>query len=195
MRYTIGVYGKMGSGKSLVCEILSEFGATIIDADEVGHSLYDDLTVRNELTRNFNCLDQNGMINPKIISAQVFSNHEALEKLNDIMHPAMYKSINQIVNNTEGLIALDCALLYEIGINGLCNEIWYVESDENSACLRAAKRDDIDPVQVKIRRAMQSGKMAESDKLISNSKDIFALRKKVFRYVPRFLAIDMPIFV
>jgi dephospho-CoA kinase len=37
---TVGVTGGIGSGKSSAVQVLAELGATVIDADRVGHEVY-----------------------------------------------------------------------------------------------------------------------------------------------------------
>ena len=40
-RVIIGLTGGIASGKSTVSRILQSYGATIVDADKVGHSVYE----------------------------------------------------------------------------------------------------------------------------------------------------------
>ena len=50
----IGLTGSFGTGKTTVCEILAELGATIIDADKLGHELLQTSSnVRDELIAAF----------------------------------------------------------------------------------------------------------------------------------------------
>jgi GH15 family glucan-1,4-alpha-glucosidase len=46
VKLTIGVTGNIGSGKSLVAEILRDKGCALVDADRAAHALYESLCDR-----------------------------------------------------------------------------------------------------------------------------------------------------
>ena len=86
----ISLTGGIGSGKSTVSAILKELGAVVIDADKVGHEVIDPGTPGwQEVVATFgrDILTPQGTIDRKKLAQIVFNNPEALQKLNQIVHP------------------------------------------------------------------------------------------------------------
>src|SRR4051794_12838914 len=87
----VGLTGNIGSGKSTVAQLLSERGATIIDADvlarravEIGMPAYKAIGARWG-TSILN--GENGPIDRGALRRVVFSEPAELEQLNAIVHP------------------------------------------------------------------------------------------------------------
>ena len=97
----IGLTGGVGSGKSLVAQILKqETGAELILTDDVGHIVTDkggsafDLVVErfgNEI------VSETGEIDRKKLADIVFNDKKAIKDLNDIVHPKVKEYIEQYI--------------------------------------------------------------------------------------------------
>ena len=131
----IGVVGGMGSGKSTVVQIISEFTkAYIINADHIGHTiLKKDHRGYIPVVEYFGTkiLGEDGEINRSILGKIVFSDAKKLQALNQISHPLIYEYIKQEINiilqqGAYEYIIIDAALLIEIGLNFLVDEVWGV---------------------------------------------------------------------
>ena len=88
--FLVGLTGNIGSGKSTVAQLLSERGATIIDADvlarraiEVGTEGHRAIVAR----WGTSILGADGTIDRTALRRIVFSNPQQLEQLNIIVHP------------------------------------------------------------------------------------------------------------
>ena len=86
----VGLTGNIGSGKSTVAQMLSERGATIIDADvlarravELGTAAYDKIVQRWGAA----VLAPDGHLDRAALRRVVFADHDQLEELNQIVHP------------------------------------------------------------------------------------------------------------
>jgi len=86
----VGLTGNIGSGKSTVAQLLSERGATIIDADvlsrravEVGTPAYRAIVER----WGTSILEPSGMLDRAALRRIVFSEPAELEQLNALVHP------------------------------------------------------------------------------------------------------------
>ena len=140
----ISITGGVGSGKSEVLEILeSEFDAKIIKADEVAHQLMEPgkkgyQHVIGALGDSF--LNKDGSIDRKKLAALIFQNKDAVEKMNEIIHPMAWDEIFYEVNHSDKEIIVVEAALYDDEHNGMFDEIWYVYTS----------------VQNRIRRLMES---------------------------------------
>lgn len=140
----ISITGGVGSGKSEVLEILeNEFDAKIIKADEVAHQLMEPgkkgyQHVIGALGDSF--LNKDGSIDRKKLAALIFQNKDAVEKMNEIIHPMAWEEIFYEVNHSDKEIIVVEAALYDDEHNGMFDEIWYVYTS----------------VQNRIRRLMES---------------------------------------
>ena len=88
--FLVGLTGNIGSGKSTVAQLLSERGATIIDADVLARRAVEGGTegYRAIVERwGTSILGADGMIDRDALRRIVFSNPQQLEQLNIIVHP------------------------------------------------------------------------------------------------------------
>lgn len=185
MKYTIGLTGGIASGKSTVSKILHGFGATIIDADKIGHEIIaKNKPAYREIVSDFGeeFLDENQNIDRKKLGAYVFKNKEALERLNEITHTHIFKEMIQKINSTNGLIVVDCALLIETGFYKNVDETWLVVADINTRVKRLMSRNGYTEEEAMARIESQmkdEEKKAFADEIIQNSGSVESLRKTV----------------
>jgi dephospho-CoA kinase len=160
----IGLTGGIGSGKSTVARRLAELGATVIDADRVGHDVLEPgAEAYDEIVRAFGpeILDVDGRIVRKKLGALVFADPEKLRALNAISHPRMaFRMARQIerlraVDPPPKAIVLDAAILFQAGWERLCDRVWTVSAADGTAVARIAARDGLPPEQVRARLAAQ----------------------------------------
>lgn len=88
----IGITGRMGAGKSFICQIFHEnFGIPIFDSDSEAKACYTDADVRKAVCEAFGTQLQieNGQINLKQLGNIVFNDSNKLQTLNQIVHPAV----------------------------------------------------------------------------------------------------------
>ncbi|MBK9075352.1 MAG: dephospho-CoA kinase [Flavobacteriales bacterium] len=89
--YTVGVTGGIGSGKSLVCRILSILGVPVFHADEEAKRLLAEPgAVRSQVEQTFG-MDAypNGELDRARLAKVVFNDADARARLNAIVHPAV----------------------------------------------------------------------------------------------------------
>ncbi len=92
--YTVMVTGGLGSGKSMVCEMLGDHGACSLDLDGIAHNLLEnDTQMIGELTDEFGemILDEAGNIDSKRLAAVAFVDDASAQALDDITHPRIMK--------------------------------------------------------------------------------------------------------
>ncbi len=116
----IGLTGNIGSGKSTVAQLLSERGATIIDADvlarravELGTTAYASIVER----WGTSILAADGLIDRTALRRIVFSEPQELEQLNSIVHPEVERMraalVEQARHRGDRLVVCDIPLLFE----------------------------------------------------------------------------------
>jgi dephospho-CoA kinase len=116
----VGLTGNIGSGKSTVDQLLSERGATIIDADvlarravEVGTPAYAAIVER----WGTSILAADGSIDRAALRRIVFSEPAELEQLNAMVHPEVERMraalVEQARQRGDRLVVCDVPLLFE----------------------------------------------------------------------------------
>ena len=140
----IGITGGVGSGKSRVLSYLEEqFGAVICQADHVAWKLQEPgQKCYAEIVEHFgrDILHDDETINRKKLGQIVFNDNKELLVLNGIMHPAVKEAIVEQIKmerekQTEFFV-LEAALLLEDGYKQICDEMWYIYTDEMTRRLR-----------------------------------------------------------
>jgi dephospho-CoA kinase len=127
----IGLTGPIAAGKDSVARILKRRGAVIINVDRVAHELYAfQSPVWHELVKNFGSriLMRGGKVDRKKLGEIVFADRQKLQLLNKIVHPALKESIERRTLNVERgvMIVINAAVLKEIGLIPLVDEVWVV---------------------------------------------------------------------
>ena len=136
----ISITGGVGSGKSEVLRILrEEFGAEIIIADEVAHQLMDTgkkgyQKVVEALGTSF--LNADGSINRKKLAEVIFNDKEAIETMNSIIHPMVWKEIQYEINHSDKEIIVVEAALFDEEHNAMFDEIWYIYTSRENRIRR-----------------------------------------------------------
>ena len=125
----VGITGGVGSGKSVVMNILKEkYGAEVILADLVAHDLMEPGQQNYlDIVEAFGegILAQDKTIDRQALAKVVFGNQERLARLNAITHPNVKKEKGEA-----SFIAVEAALLLEEGYQNDFDMMWYVYVDE-----------------------------------------------------------------
>lgn len=132
--YVIGITGCAGSGKSFVCDCIRQsLGIPVIDSDsecrklqEPGGEVFE--AIRREFGDGF--LDPEGRLDRARLASVVFSDEQALLKLNELSHPATIRRINELLAEyrkagTE-FVFVESALAEKAGYRSFCDELWLV---------------------------------------------------------------------
>ncbi len=140
----IGITGGVGSGKSRVLSYMEEaYNAVVCQADHVAWELQEpEQKCYAQIVKHFgkDILNDDGTINRKKLGQIVFNDNEQLLVLNGIMHPAVKETIVQIIQSEQekgtDYFVLEAALLLEDGYSQICDELWYIYTDEDTRRLR-----------------------------------------------------------
>lgn len=118
----IALTGGIASGKSTVTVKLRARGYVVIDADDIVRQLYGKgKLIYNAIVSAFGneILDPTGEIDRKKLGALVFSDSEALKRLNSVTHPIVEAEISKDLEKKllqgENVIFVDTPLLVETG--------------------------------------------------------------------------------
>ena len=115
--FCIGLTGGIGAGKSTVAEMFQSLGASIINVDEVGHSVLTRTSNEyEEIVKLFGeeILNPDKTINRAALAQIVFNSERQLAKLEAITHPGINKRLFSILKRqTSEITILDMAVLVE----------------------------------------------------------------------------------
>ena len=147
MRKVIGLTGSIASGKSTVSNILKEMGYPIIDCDDINHRLLKKARPGyNAVVKEFGeqILDEHEHIDCKKLGQLIFNDSSLKEKLNQILHPIIRKRVIEEINIfNDGLIFIDCPLLFETDFHELCDLTIVVYVNMDTQIQRLMARDGI----------------------------------------------------
>ena len=187
---TIGLTGGIGSGKSTVSNILATLGASIIDADRVGHEIYlPGKAAWKQVTDTFGrkIVAEDQTIDRKKLGAIVFGSPDALARLNAIVHPIMFEEIRQRIQarRAEGFtlpVVVEAAILIEANWLPLADTVWVVETDKDAAIRRVAEQRGMSTADAEARIANQlsnAERRKHAQVVIRNNGSLQALEQQI----------------
>jgi len=154
----VGITGGIGSGKSTISKIFMSLGIPVFNSDAVAkNSINTDKEVINQITKQFGAIYIDGKIDAVKLAQFVFNDKNALDKLNQIVHPKVRDAFKSWVDehSSSPLLIQEAAILIESGAYKNLDKIILVIAPIEERIRRVAKRDRISPTQVKERIKMQ----------------------------------------
>lgn len=142
----VGITGGIGSGKSTVVNFFLELGnIAVYLADDEAKKLMNTLPViKEKLIAEFSAeVYKNDKLNRSFLANIVFSNKKKLELLNSIVHPEVYKHLQDFIqkNKDKDYVLYENAILFENGSDEFCDKIITVTAPKELRIERVIKRD------------------------------------------------------
>jgi dephospho-CoA kinase len=189
--YTIGLTGGIASGKSTISRLLSELGATIIDADAIARAIVvPGQPAWQQIVACFGdqilCAD--GSINRRKLGDIVFGDTEQRKRLEEITHPAIWRQVTSEIETAAAagcqVAVLDVPLLLETGWDSKVDAVWVVYVNRVIQIERLMARDSLTQQQAEMRIDSQLSleeKKKRADAVIDNSGSPDSTRLQVIR--------------
>ena len=145
----VGITGGIGSGKSTIVQVLAARGYAVYDCDrEAKRIILENAEVRKAIiallgTEAFVPSPQHpftGSYNTSYVSQRVFAEPELLQQLNAIVHPAVKEEI-RVQSSEFSVLFVESAILFEAGIDSLCDRVVVVDAPEEVRLQRTIARD------------------------------------------------------
>lgn len=155
--WRVGLTGGIGSGKSTVCGFFSEAGAAIVDADAISKAVTGPggsaiASVREAFGDS--AIDAAGGMDRAAVRARVFSQPQARQRLERIVHPLVLDEATRQESEFVGLgyrcILFDIPLLAEsTHWRGRLEHILVVDCHQQTQVERVIRRSGLSEVQVR----------------------------------------------
>ena len=185
----IGLTGGIACGKSTASAYLKELGACIVDTDGISRTTtkkggkgYD--AVLSHFGRDL--LMENGEIDRRKLGGIVFSDEKKRQELNALIHPIVIEESKAQMKAAEEagytVCILDVPLLFESGMETLCDETWLVYVPREEQIRRINERDGLDEKAAAARIDSQmplEEKMKRADRAIDTSGTIEETQVKI----------------
>jgi dephospho-CoA kinase len=185
-KYIIGLTGNIATGKSVVRRMLEHLGAYSIDADSLSHrAIARGAPGYQPVIDEFGkwILRADGEIDRPKLAQLVFREPQALEKLEDIIHPLVGQAVEIFINRaTQKVIVVEAIKLLESNLKNKCNSIWVTYAPENVQVERLMRKRGLSREQAFERihvQSPQSEKIAAAGVVIRNTGSYDDLWKQV----------------
>lgn len=187
----IGLTGGIAAGKSTLRKELEKIGFVALDADQISREIV------KPKTEGLNAIRQifgegylvEGKLNRKKLGELVFSNSEQLAKLNSILHPLIKKELRRQIENLKRIgktkILLEVPLLFETGIDALCDYTIDLEVERKTQIARLQQRNGytyehaVDRIEAQVSPKFRKIK---ADLVIENAENVESSKQLVIKY-------------
>lgn len=162
----IGITGNIGSGKTTISHLFGILGIPVFNSDDQAKAV---MTTDQELISGIKAAfgDEaylhNGALDRKYIAGIVFNDQAALNKLNGLVHPAVFRAFDAWVSahHNAPYVMKEAAILFESGSYKDCDHTILVTAPTEVRLQRVARRDGISLDEAAARNARQ---MPEGEK-------------------------------
>ncbi len=180
--YIIGLTGGIGTGKSEAAKFLETLGAVQVDADEISHGLTaPGAEALPEIREAFGngVFEPDGSLNRRELAHVAFEDPGNRRKLEAILHPRvqreMMRRIDLAAEEGVKVVFLNVPLLFETGVDALCDETWVLLANPETQVARVMMRDRVEREDVEIRIVNQMAneeKAARATVVVSTDRPI-----------------------
>jgi dephospho-CoA kinase len=184
----IGLAGGIGSGKTFIAQLFGRQGCLVINSDEMVHHAYRDTQVKHTLKQWWGQMvfDPTGAIDRSAIARKIFNYPAERTRLERLIHPIVNLHREQLMKSAAQDPAIkayvwDTPLLFETGLNKLCDAVVFVESSRPCRLERLRSRgwDEAELARRENSQLPLDKKAEISDYRIVNSADAESLDGQV----------------
>lgn len=153
------ITGTIGSGKSLVGEILRESGKIVLDCDKINAELLSDKDYLDGLKKLFPYAFPDGKFDKKLLSQRIFADETERNKLNGYAHPQIFNRLKKLLAEYgDKDVFVEIPLLNDEFLPFFDRAV-VVDADETVRIRRIEKRDGVDTDTAKAKVIAQKSRM------------------------------------
>jgi dephospho-CoA kinase len=182
----VGLTGGIGCGKTTVANVFAKLNIPVIDADEIAHRLVEKgQPALDQIQQEFgtDILNPDGSLNRKKLSERIFSDLKQKQKLESILHPLIYKTIQSEIEQLNAPYCVLCIpLLFETDMVHFVDRVLVVDCPVEMQIERVKNRDHltIERIQSIINNQIsRKSRKEKADDLIDNSVTNYRLAEQV----------------
>lgn len=162
----LGLTGSIGMGKTTAAAMLRAMGVLICDSDAIVHKLLGrGGSAVKVIGAEFGNVVRDGAVDRVALGQAVFSDPEALKRLEAILHPmvltAQANFLKAAALNNAPIVVLDVPLLFEVGTDKRCDAVIVVTAPRFIQEQRVLRRPGMTPERLHATLARQ---MPDSEK-------------------------------
>jgi dephospho-CoA kinase len=197
MPYSVGLTGGIGSGKSAASDRFGEFGAGVVDTDEISRELTAPAgaaieEIRKQFGPEFVTAD--GGLDRARMRRLVFADAAARRKLEAILHPLIRaRTRAAIAAATQPYVIVVVPLLLETGACAeLVQRVLVVDCEEAEQVRRTMARSGLSAGEVREIMATQlprAERLRRADDVLANDGDLPTLQRRVARLHAQYLVL------
>lgn len=187
-RYTVGLTGGIGCGKSTVTALFAKLGVQHVDADIVAREVVMPGTACfNAICDQFgsSVLTDSGVLDRAALRQRVFTNNSDKLWLEQLLHPAIRTELLlQLAALSSPYVLLVAPLLLENALDKYVNRVLLIDLPEAMQLQRAMARDNANQQQIQAIMAAQmtrEARLQRADDIINNDSTVAALQAQVNR--------------
>lgn len=157
----IGITGGIGSGKSTACKVFEILGIPVFYADDVAKQIMViDPLLKSQVKDTFGVESylEDGSVNRKYLAQIVFNNEQELQKLNKLVHPAVFRAFDNWalgLTSKAPYLVKEAALLFESDSYKMCDQNILVTAPLEVKINRVMQRDNVSREEVEARMSKQ----------------------------------------
>jgi dephospho-CoA kinase len=159
-KYVIGLTGNIATGKSVVRKMLEHLGGYGIDADALAHRAMAKGAPGYPLVlKTFGewILDEEGQIDRVLLAKIAFSDPQALERLETIVHPLVAHAVDLLIRRAkQSIVVIEAIKLLESDLAAGCDTIWVVDAPADLQIARLMHKRQMSEAAARQRIAAQS---------------------------------------
>jgi len=188
----VGLTGGIGSGKSLISKIIRSFGFPVYDSDfEAKNLMENNFSVKKQLLENFgNEVFINKKLNTSFLAQKVFSDKNSLEKINKIVHPAVFEHFFEWAKHQnfptafqDKFVFMESAIIFENSLEKNFDKIISVISPQEVRIERIMQRTNISRTEVEQRISNQL-----PNEILAQKSDFVILNNEKKALLPQIIA-------
>lgn len=187
--YIVGITGGIATGKTTATDHLQSLGAMVLDADVESRACTAPNGPALPAIRAYfgdEVFNADGTLDRHALGRIVFADIEKRHALEAIIHPMvqrkMLADLHEAGRRGERIIFLSVPLLYETGMDALCDETWVLTVDREVQLKRLMERDSISREAAERRVDSQMSaeeRIAKANSVIRTSRSVEQTRVEV----------------
>ena len=176
----IGITGPIGSGKSTVTKYLEKHGYFVINTDEIVHILYKEKSVQNEIKKFIPILKiKDGEIDRDSLREYLIENPNKKIRLEKYVHALVIEEVEKLLKSSKKPCVIEAPLLFESGLDLICNKIIYVDAKKESQIEHLKARKSNVESSLKLNKDYNTTNKKKATHIIINDKDVANLYKQL----------------